>query len=165
MNIEVKANPEPILNIFIRNDMTHFMSSGRAIAQASHATSLFHKTMEEHKKNLMTGVGERLEALVYEYDEWVSRTNQGFGTVIVKDMHVEEMFGWKQMSDDGIWPFIADVVIDPDFPISDGMMQAVLNDVPTCLYMFGAWRHPVSDTKVREVPLLGRNGDLFKHKG
>ena len=96
--------PESILYILIRNDLPS-MSTGKAMAQASHASNAFIK----HYGNLSNA------------KEWESQTGDGFGTVIVlsaSSLQIDVAF--KSLEDPTSTLFNYELphgkIIDPSYP-------------------------------------------------
>lgn len=99
----------PVLYILMRTDMPS-MNPGKAMAQASHATSAFLNDMECHKKNAGGRFAEVLRAL----EIWQAETRQGFGTVLVLGCTGRELDVVVGQSGD---TYLANYVIDPTYPM------------------------------------------------
>ena len=82
-----------ILYIIVRTDLPS-MNSGKAMAQASHASNSF---IKKH------GISKAAK-------EWASQTNQGFGTVIVLAANKKQLFDAINNYEN------SDVVVDPTYP-------------------------------------------------
>ena len=101
----------------MRNDMAS-LNSGKAMAQASHASNAFVKYTQ---------------SIGGDISEWENSTPQGFGTVLVLEGDMKsikettEIF--KQLD------YICDVIHDPTYPIVDG---SVVHFIPldTCAYIY-----------------------------
>lgn len=126
---------EYILYILIRNDLPS-MNSGKAMAQASHASNAFVKKYGTTK----------------QAKEWAGETSQGFGTVIVLSVNKKQLDEAVHKSE------TSDVVVDPTYPYivnnevaslidakhhtvdpivkSDGTVVLHRKEV-TCAYVFG----------------------------
>jgi hypothetical protein len=111
MNVNKK---DYVLYILIRTDLPS-MSSGRAMAQASHASNAFIKKFGKHK----------------EVQSWQRQTNQGFGTAIVLAADLPTIVKTRL----SLHSNIHGEVIDPDYviPISSEVFPYIK---PESLYMF-----------------------------
>lgn len=109
----------PILYIIMRTDMAS-MNSGKGMAQASHASNAFVNKANLNKKDISA---------------WQNETNQGFGTVIVLDggkiADIEKKMSILWCMDN----ILADLVVDPTYPLIDGNAIHYLNIV-TCAYVY-----------------------------
>lgn len=134
-----RLSRNPYLYIFIRDDMKT-MVPGRAAAQASHATSIFHHWMAEAFDDYMERTGDAesstiADQLVHLANEWATETPQGFGTTIVKKCSPDDLEFLHGMAEsEGIF---AEYTIDPDYVIKDGAAY-FSSEVVTALVLFGA---------------------------
>ena len=90
----------PVLYILMRTDLAS-MNSGKAMAQASHASNAFLHSNPEEPKGML-------------YD-WCNATPQGFGTVLVLAVNERQM----RFTVDAAkrYNLVADFVHDPSYPI------------------------------------------------
>lgn len=123
-----------VLYIIMRNDLDS-MNCGKAIAQGSHASNAFidkfHSTMQEYSVD--SSAKEKAEKLNKDVREWETSTTQGFGTVLVLEAPMTEIYdSIENVRDHG---YLADIVHDPTYPIKDG---SVVHHLPldTCAYVF-----------------------------
>jgi peptidyl-tRNA hydrolase len=117
------------LYIVVRDDLPLSMTKGRAAAQASHATSVFHETFE---KFISSGINQFLSS---EYLKWKKETPQGFGTVYVKKASYAKIKEAIALSDQ--LACIAKEVIDPEYHLKDGSLIFKAYDVTTGMFAFG----------------------------
>jgi len=132
-------NEEYILYILMRNDLVS-LTSGKAMAQASHASNAFIKEYG-HMKDVKA---------------WAAETDQGFGTVIVLTASKQ------QILDIVLTDTIGDTIYDPTYPYvvnaeiaglineknhtadpiykSDGSVVLHRSEL-TCAYVFGEKQH------------------------
>jgi len=149
---EIKnENSKPALYIFMRNDLDS-LTSGRAMAQASHATNCceeeFKKCSAGHEvyssgysihAKIMT---ERWSVLNQLYTKW--KGDKNFGTAIVLSVNETDIWSIESFCDglanaeDDV-PFFLHYgdVVDPTYRIKDGDSYHVL-PVLTCFWGFGA---------------------------
>ena len=156
---KVDRTKNPYLYIFLRSDMKS-MSPGRAAAQASHATSVFHHWMSENVESFMQFKSENAEVryddsrMVDLIDNWLTATPQGFGTTIVKGAlpaDMELLHGLAEVEN-----IYADYVVDPDYVIKDGE-EFFTSEVVTGLVLFG--RELLEDSS--QLNLLIQTAPLF----
>lgn len=122
------------LYILMRNDMES-MVPGKAIAQGSHATSVF--TLEAERAANDTDATEMLQL---GYRAWKASCVDAFGTTIVlgaseqqiKDIITEVKF---LSSVDETADSYYGIVIDPTYPIRDGKVTHLV-PLMTCAYVF-----------------------------
>lgn len=124
----------PILYLFVRNDMPFSMTPGRAAAQMSHATSVFHKRMEDAERAPEVATSH-MKRFIQPYADWYHSTPYGYGVVFVKTMSLDEMYGFEHVAE--TCNFLAEVVIDPEYKFFDGKHVFTSNDVPTGMFAFG----------------------------
>lgn len=129
----------PALFIISRTDMAS-MNPGRAIAQGSHATSLFEARARE-----LTGVGNidgvdgltpQDQRIREQYKIWQNSAN-GFGVTYVYET---DAAGLKSIDDElGClnYEVLWGKVVDPDYIVKDGDWSWIQRDVETCHYIFG----------------------------
>lgn len=103
----------------MRTDMNS-ANAGKMMAQASHASNAF--------VNNAAKVGKDISS-------WTQETNQGFGTVYVLDggsiSNIEKKISmlWSMGN------ILADLVVDPTYPLIDGTAIHYLN-IATCAYVY-----------------------------
>ena len=120
-----------ILYILMRTDLAS-MNPGKAIAQGSHATSLFHAAMDNP-----SGAASWSS----EYVEWRSQAD-GFGTVLTlgcNEQQMRDVIGWLSECDDDSEfdsPVVFGIINDPTYPIRDGEVTHYI-PLDTCAYVFG----------------------------
>lgn len=100
-------NTFPVLYILMRTDLDS-MNSGKAMAQASHASNAFVKAVTPD----MTKVIIKVDHL---FNKWSAETGQGFGTVLVLGVNEEEMRTAIAAADKV--GFVSGIVNDPTYPI------------------------------------------------
>ena len=98
-------NEDYILYILMRNDLPS-MNSGKAMAQASHASNAFIKKYGTTK----------------QAKDWAGETTQGFGTVIVLSANK------KQLEDAVSGSNMGECIIDPTYPYITNVEIANLID-------------------------------------
>ena len=106
------------LYILMRSDLAS-LNSGKAMAQASHASNAFVKKAFDFGEDI---------------SKWQTQTIQGFGTVLVLDGknaktidYIVSLFDEKG--------YIADLVLDPTYPLRDGDFCHFI-PVVTCGYVY-----------------------------
>lgn len=124
----------PVLYILMRNDLAS-LNSGKAMAQASHASNAF----VAHMKNFAQEFNENPVHIEIEMEslngfaEWENATTQAFGTVLVLAAKMAEIKStvdvFKAMG------YTADVIHDPTYPIVDGEVAHYI-PLDTCAYVF-----------------------------
>lgn len=122
-----------VLCILMRNDMVS-MNSGKAMAQASHASNAFvhhyHEFCQENSVKPSRNIVKEINA---GFREWENSTPQGFGTVLVLEAKMTEIKPvvdiFKSMD------YIAGMVNDPTYPLVDGETVHYI-PVDTCAYVF-----------------------------
>jgi peptidyl-tRNA hydrolase len=110
---------EYILYILMRNDLPS-MNSGKAMAQASHASNAFihAATKTFTNKDKLKG------PLQSEVEKWQSETPQGFGTVIVLSANKQQILD-VLISSNGM----SGAVYDPTYPyIVNAEVAALINE-------------------------------------
>lgn len=124
---------EPVLYILMRSDMDS-LNPGKAMAQASHATSMFYREIQDN----LAG-----PTMVKLFKKWTEQAD-GFGTCIVLDVlsednlydYVDKSDNYFEENDDSQTIMVySGVVVDPTYPVKDG---SVIHLVPvsTCGYVF-----------------------------
>jgi len=147
INNEKGKNMEtfPVLYILMRNDMES-MNSGKAMAQASHASNAFmHRALKE-------GLEDQNSARPYDnlIEKWRNETSQGFGTVLVLAVNHSDMeFTVNAALNYG---FMAEVIHDPTYPLRDGDTTHFI-PVDTCAYVFADKNDPVTNLIMGNFPL------------
>jgi peptidyl-tRNA hydrolase len=134
----------PVLYIIMRTDLDS-MNSGKAMAQASHASNAFVKACN---KAIETNTNS--QPLSDAFEKWQNETAQGFGTVLVLEGQtmssiedsIELLYGYGH---------VAGVVHDPTYPILDGY---AVHHIPlnTCGYVF-----------IEDKSLHTAASDILKH--
>lgn len=120
-----------VLYILMRNDIAS-MNSGKAMAQASHASNAFIHQTDGYIRSFVDR-GVMIEDLNRYVNEWQNETRYGFGTVLVLEGRMSEfkpIVRTFQALD-----YMADVIIDPTYPIVDGEIVHHV-DLETCAYVF-----------------------------
>lgn len=135
----------PTLYILMPLDIPS-MNPGKAMAQASHASNAFIYGTRQVPINYGTpqqpeyrlgwsdmdlGVHKNVSNTV---DSWEESTPQGFGTTIVLGIP-EGTSLWSIVEEARSEGFIADVVVDPTYPIRDGRLTHYA-PADTCAYVF-----------------------------
>lgn len=117
---------EPKLYILMRSDMDS-LNPGKAMAQASHATSQFEHAV---RTRIVGGDSDIANA----YERWRGEGG-GFGTTIVLDVggggELKTVVEHYQRS----VKFLAGITVDPTYPILDGRALHTLS-IETCGYVF-----------------------------
>ena len=121
----------PVLYILMRTDLNS-MNPGKAMAQASHAGSVFVSNAEPGYN-----VDEEL------FNAWQESTTQGFGTVLVLGVNEAQMRTAVEVAESfGVDKFPCDIIHDPTYPLQDGDTTHFI-PVDTCGYIFGDKDDPV----------------------
>jgi peptidyl-tRNA hydrolase len=121
-----------VLYIIARNDLDS-MNPGKLSAQASHASNAFVKKFHETMRSSAVQQNSIAERLNKDFFLWETSTEQGFGTVIVLESEMKDIYPvidvFKKLG------YISDVIHDPSYPILDGR---VVHHIPldTCSYVF-----------------------------
>lgn len=141
----------PVLYILMRTDLQS-MNPGKAMAQASHASNAFMRTIKLKKAQFVTGNGsEEDRKKISLADLWEGETPQGFGTVIVLGVNEKDLRDTITMShlvDD----VVGDIIHDPTYPLVDGDIVHYL-PLDTCGYVFLDKNNPITDFLVGRFPL------------
>lgn len=119
-----------VLFILMRTDMLS-MNPGKAIAQGSHATSMFHTVMEPSANDLPYFVDNVPDSRA-DYEEWRAQAN-GFGTVLTlgcTESEMREVIKYAQQFD-----LPCGIVNDPTYPLRDGDTTHFF-PVDTCAWVF-----------------------------
>ena len=112
---------DPRLYILMRTDMAS-MNSGKGMAQAAHAANAF-----------VYDIKSSIEK-PYGFKEWEESTPQGFGTTITLEVSGEvEMQKYVDLAKSN--GYIAGMVHDPSYPVTDGSFLHLL-PINTCAYIF-----------------------------
>lgn len=117
----------PIFYVLMRTDMES-MNPGKAAAQATHAADQRTKHMEDRRK-----VNPE-DPMVKLYDEWLSLTDQGFGTCVVLGVNEQEMRTAYEIAKLSGYP--TDITHDPSYPLMDGNTLHLM-PLDTCAWVFG----------------------------
>lgn len=116
---------QPILYILMRTDMES-LNPGKAVAQGSHATSLFEEDSRGHEDIYFRSLRSK----------WAME--EGFGTTIVLGVNSEiDLKARIETAKKNHKKVIADVMIDPTYPLRDGNATHLF-PVASCGYIFGA---------------------------
>ena len=127
---------EPTLYILMRSDMLS-LNPGKAMAQAAHAANQFASVARTIKED--------------GFQDWENQTDAAFGTTIVLDAGgEEELFTAVEAAQDA--GYLADIVLDPTYPVRDGGVTHVL-PVVTCGYAFTPCRVTVPVPSLSEMTL------------
>lgn len=121
-----------VLYILMRTDMAS-MNPGKAMAQASHATSCFHRLMENTTEMVMAKNGGHPKGIAADYMEWLAEAAYNFGTVLTLAVTEAEMREVIMYADQFEMP--NGVVTDPTYPLRDGAVTHYLA-VDTCAWIF-----------------------------
>lgn len=121
-----------VLFILMRTDMVS-MNPGKAVAQGSHATSQFHRLMENTLDMEAAKNGGVPQGKAADYLEWINQAGT-FGTVLtlgVTKAELDEVLIYTEQ-------FGADygLVVDPTYPLRDGDTTHFF-PVATCAWVFG----------------------------
>lgn len=128
----------PVLYILMRSDMES-MNPGKAMAQAAHAANAF--MHEVHGR----------EDDVEGYMDWLTSTDQGFGTTITVDIGGEyELTNMVAKAKNEGW--MADTILDPTYPVLDGRVTHLI-PVVTCGYIFTPTYPILTFKDVLKLPL------------
>lgn len=125
----------PTFYILMRNDLDS-MNPGKAIAQATHAASMFEnrmkslveQTQDPLFENLPEREAQKIVELVNLYDEW--KGDRGFGTTITLSVNISQLERVMRYGNS-----LRDQVLDPTYPIRDGQVTHLIPLV-TCAYVF-----------------------------
>ena len=114
---------EPVLYILMRNDLAS-LNPGKACAQAGHAANQFaHKVANSDN-----------ESAKRAFDEWASQVpGCGFGITIVLEASGTTIY--EKVCAAQKFGLVADMVIDPTYPVRDGDVTHLIN-IRTCGYIF-----------------------------
>lgn len=129
-----------VLYILMRTDLAS-MNPGKAIAQGSHATSAFHRIMENTVEMEMHKGGHKAEGPARAYMDWIRQANC-FGTVLTlgcNEQQMRDVIGWLSECDDDSEfdsPVVFGIINDPTYPIRDGEVTHYI-PLDTCAYVFG----------------------------
>ena len=167
MNDFINATSNPALYILMRNDLAS-LTTGRAMAQASHAANSFEDELrgvmdvlnQNHAKGDLNYGVER--TMVTLYKRWkglsvfdssrVGRKN--FGTAIVLSADLREIERAKCVceSETEQYHIYHDTIIDPRYAIKDGDS---VHKVPvlTCLWLFGDRNDPNLQNLTQHLPI------------
>jgi peptidyl-tRNA hydrolase len=137
MNDEIHAEPEvyeaePVLYILMRTDLAS-MNPGKAVSQGVHAGHQFTYQMNAADVNPDEFPKVKIET-IHMYDQWVSSTDQGFGTTITLDVNVDQLFRVTIAAEE--MGFFAGVTHDPSYPLQDGDFTHLI-PLDTCGFVFG----------------------------
>lgn len=124
------------LYILMRNDLDS-LSSGKAMAQASHASNAF---VHQAEKLAFSN-----EEVLGSLEEWRGETTQGFGTVIVLGGSMNDIVDTIDMMQKD---YICEIVHDPTYPIKDGDVTHLI-PLNTCAYVFVPYR--IEDMKAKTI--------------
>jgi len=126
-----------VLYIIARNDLAS-LNPGKLAAQCSHASNAFahhfHAYMQEVNAKPVSRVSlSDVEATSKAFYEWENTTPQGFGTVLVLEAKMKDIYPVIDLFAKN--DHIAGIVHDPTYPIVDG---EIVHHIPldTCAYVF-----------------------------
>ena len=129
------------LYVIPRTDMAS-MTPGRAIAQATHAATKMMFDVKHQAKHYNDEYHLELKEMLSDY---LDEAN-GFGTTIVLKPKTEfdQETEFNQLLDmvsndeyDYAYPLMANVIVDPEYAVTDGDHVHMVPDVVTCIYFFG----------------------------
>jgi peptidyl-tRNA hydrolase len=131
--------PNQILYIIMRSDLDS-MNPGKAVAQGSHATTIFENHLNALIKRFMQAPAKESFKNMNEvkisnsFVEWKKQAKQGYGTTIVlASPSMDDIRGVvDKLNDNG---YCAEVVNDPTYPIRDGSFVHYI-PLDTCAYAF-----------------------------
>ena len=128
-----------ILYILMRTDMLS-MNPGKAIAQGSHATSQFHRFMENTPEMEAAKNGGVADGVAAEYLEWLGQSADNawtyggeFGTVLTlgcTEAEMREVINYANK-----YEMVCGIVTDPTYPLRDGATTHFF-PVDTCAWVF-----------------------------
>lgn len=121
----MKEKAFPILYILMRNDLDS-LNPGKAVAQGSHATSIFTRAIENM-------VGDKNLPLVDMYKTWLE--NRDFGTVLTLGVDERQLRGVVELARQ-LGDTLAGDVLDPTYPLRDGKTTHFI-PLTTCGFVFG----------------------------
>lgn len=141
----------PILYIFVNNRLKYTMNSGRAAAQASHATSVMHKMLETFP---MDHYFRQL------YEAWREETPYGFGTVLVKSGN---RFQFDKINMEFGKRFPTYDCIDPEYGLIEDGVEMMAKDVLTAKALLVDMNALTEDDKVylSDFRYWGTAGDML----
>ena len=168
--VTMTNEPFPVLYILMRDDLVT-MNPGKAMAQASHASNAFIKTM------LDRGMSHDEKGDYDDIDElgkiWAHETTQGFGTVLTLAVNEEQMRSAVKVAK--AVGFTAEIIHDPSYPMLiptdlGKILYTIHNEagstfevgenfnyltvhMDTCAYIFGDKNDPLLASIVGRFPL------------
>lgn len=122
----------PALYILMRTDMTS-MNNGKSDAHSGHAASAFAKFYYGQHIEQLNRSKQAVHRDTAGMDAWHAATPQGFGTKL--SMGVDAYSMYKIVENATKLGFAAEVVHDPEYPVTDGATQHLI-PVDTCAYVF-----------------------------
>ena len=156
----------PVLYILMRNDLFS-LNSGKAMAQASHASNAFWHYM--HYERCEEDDGIECEQLS---NMWADQTSQGFGTVLVLSVNEAQMRAAVKVSqavglragvvNDPTYPYRVDTevakLVDPSVhtldPSVSGPVTTLFRTEDTCAWVFASDKNgPIVDAALGRFPL------------
>ena len=156
----------PVLYILMRNDLPS-LNSGKAMAQASHASNAFSHYMRIERCEEAGDL--KCEDL---YNMWANQTPQGFGTVLVLSVNEAQMRAAVQVSqavglragvvNDPTYPYRVDAevakLVDPSVhtldPVTGGPVTTLFRSEDTCSWVFAPDKNdPIVDAVLGRFPL------------
>jgi peptidyl-tRNA hydrolase len=142
-----------VLYIIMRNDLSS-MNSGKAMAQASHASNAFVHHFNRYAQNYNAKpTHDGIEASTMKgFNEWENSTRQGFGTVLVLSAKMPEISSVIEIFSH--LGYLANTIHDPTYPIVDG---EIVHHIPldTCGYVFVPNKEEdiIANTILKKFPL------------
>jgi peptidyl-tRNA hydrolase len=126
-----------VLYLIMRNDIAS-MNPGKLAAQASHGSNAFvhHFHAYSQEQNMKPATDKHYAQFVintFGFNEWENATPQGFGTVLVLEAKMHEIYAASQSM--GAHGYVSGIIHDPTYPILDG---EVVHHIPldTGAYVF-----------------------------
>jgi len=126
-----------VLYLIMRNDLSS-MNAGKLAAQASHGSNAFvhhfHAYMQDANAKPVSRVSlSDVEATNKAFYEWENATSQGFGTVLVLEAKMKDVYPVIDLFAKN--DHIAGIIHDPTYPIVDG---EIVHHIPldTGAYVF-----------------------------
>lgn len=128
---------KPYLLILMRNDLDS-MSTGRAAAMASHATSAFTVRAEQALFRPIRDEDGEVHGRIMDvpgqtYIDWRQETPQFFGTAIVVGVTGSELKYYHDMAK--AFGYQTEIVNDPTYAVRDGSVTHLV-PLDTCGYVF-----------------------------
>lgn len=143
-------NESGVLYIVVRTDLTS-MGAGKCMAQVAHAANAF-------THHLDTTILDFDNFTYQSVKRWKDQTTQGFGTTIVLETNGGTDMLRSIVKRAESENFIADVVVDPTYPVNDGNKTHLVTLV-TAAYVFVPTKK-VETSFLKEFSLARYNWDM-----